>query len=69
MSEQERLNWAIEYALRQGCLFPVSEPKLTAGVMAWRKWGALRYLHDAIAGATKAGILGSTLRPPEIPNE
>jgi len=51
MTPQERLNWAVLYALREGCFFPVREPtgKAFTSVKAWKRWGAMRYLHDAIA--------------------
>ena len=49
MTTQDQLNDAILYALRVGCFFPVPEPPSTAPVEAWRQWGALRHLHDAIA--------------------
>ena len=49
MTKQERLNWAVLYALRTGCFFPVRKPGTTTDVVAWRRWGAMRYLHAAIA--------------------
>lgn len=55
MTPQERLNFAILYALREGCFFPVVQPKDTADLRAWIQWGALRYLHAAIREFDQAG--------------
>ena len=52
-SSQEWLNKAVLYALREGCFFPVPEPKPDAGIRAWIQWGAMRNLHDAIAAHFK----------------
>jgi hypothetical protein len=49
MTTQEKLNHAVLYALREGCFFPVPEPKPSDSTQAWIQWGAMRYLHDAIA--------------------
>jgi len=49
MTEQERLNQAVLYALKSGCFFPVPEPAPGADVQALIQWGAMRNLHDAIA--------------------
>lgn len=49
MSDQERLNTAVLYALRVGCFFPVPEPKPDATTSELIQWGAMRNLHDAMA--------------------
>ena len=49
--EQVQLNNAILYALRCGCLFPVTLPKPGASIDKWIRWGAMRHLHSAIAEA------------------
>jgi len=46
---QHALNAAVLYALREGCFFPVPEPRPGAPVQAWIQWGAMRNLHTAIA--------------------
>ena len=46
---QKELNAAVWYAVKHGGFFPVRQPKLTAGVLAWVQWGAMRNLHTAIA--------------------
>ena len=43
------LEWAVQYALMQGCFFPVPEVKPPYRVQDLRKWGAMRHLHDVIA--------------------
>lgn len=48
---QERLAFAVWYAVTSGCFFPVPEPALDAPVDEWVQWGAMRHLHDAIAEA------------------
>lgn len=54
MSRQEQqVIDAVLYALREGCFFPVPEPKPTAPISKWIQWGAMRHLHDAIADLTK----------------
>lgn len=54
MTPQERLNQAVLYALREGCFFPVPQPKLGASVRTWVKWGAMVNLHNAIAEFCRA---------------
>jgi hypothetical protein len=50
MNKQERLNFAVLYALQEGCFFPVSAPRgKRITVKNLKKWGALRFLHNAIA--------------------
>lgn len=49
MTTQEKLNAAVLYALREGCFFPVPEPKPSAPTQEWIQWGAMRNLHTAIA--------------------
>ncbi len=46
---QERLNNAVWYALKEGCFFPVPEPKAGATTRGLIQWGAMRNLHAAIA--------------------
>lgn len=46
---QEHLNKAVLYALREGCFFPVPEPRPGASTREWIQWGAMRNLHNAIA--------------------
>jgi hypothetical protein len=46
---QQRLNDAVLYALKEGCFFPVPEPRRGASVRELIQWGAMRNLHDAIA--------------------
>lgn len=48
-SAQRELNDAVMYALKEGCFFPVSEPKAGATTQELIQWGAMRHLHDAIA--------------------
>lgn len=45
---QQQLNDAIFYALREGCFFPVPEPKPGASTRDLIQWGAMRNLHTAI---------------------
>ncbi len=66
MSEQERLNYAVLYALKQGCFFPVPEPPRGADTLAWRQWGAMRYLHTAIRDFDQTGGFAEA-RAPEKP--
>lgn len=40
---------AVLYAMREGCFFPVREPKASAPVRDWIQWGAMRHLHTAVA--------------------
>lgn len=51
---QQQLNDAILYALREGCFFPVPEPKFGAPTREWIQWGAMRNLHTAIAAHFRA---------------
>ena len=55
MKEQDRLNAAVLYALKEGCFFPV--PELSAGMTEREmvQWGAMRNLHDAIRAFDVAG--------------
>ena len=53
MDSQQRLNSAVMYALREGCFFPVPEPKAGATIQELIQWGAMRNLHDAIAEFNK----------------
>jgi hypothetical protein len=46
---QEQLNNAVLYALKEGCFFPVPEPRPGASVRELIQWGAMRHLHTAIA--------------------
>jgi hypothetical protein len=53
VTPQEKLNYAVLYALKHGCFFPVKMPKMGANqkrnVKALIKWGTMHYLHTAIA--------------------
>jgi hypothetical protein len=60
VSPQQALNSAVLYALREGCFFPVPQPRAGASVRDLIQWGALRHLHDAIREADRAGLF----RPP-----
>lgn len=53
--EQREVIDAVLYAVKEGCFYPVPEPKPTAGVRAWVQWGAMRNLHTAIAHLSRAG--------------
>lgn len=49
MTPQDTLNHAVWYAVREGCFFPVPRPSPDAPVHDWVQWGAMQYLHTAIA--------------------
>ena len=53
---QEALNNAVLYALKEGCFFPVPEPRAGDSVRDLIQWGALRNLHMAIRAADLAGV-------------
>jgi len=65
--EQEHLNDAVLYALKEGCFFPVPEPKPGASVRDLIQWGAMRNLHDAIAAFTNAAAPGPPPEPARRP--
>lgn len=50
MSEHESaVIQAVLYAMREGCFFPVPNPKPPYQRQALVQWGAMRNLHDAVA--------------------
>jgi hypothetical protein len=62
--EQDKLNFAVFYALRHGCFFPVRRPEgKRATVKNLTKWGALSYLHTAIAEFDRAKAKADGLAP------
>lgn len=57
MSEQEKaIIDAVLYAMREGCFFPVPEPKPPYSVRQLVKWGAMRNLHTAVAEYSRANV-------------
>ena len=56
----EKVVMAVLYAMRNGCFFPVCEPRPKASANAWIRWGAMRNLHDAVAELTRANPLLGT---------
>lgn len=61
MSQQERaVVDAVLYAMRTGALFPVKFPARVRGHYRTAdliKWGAMRYLHDAVAELSRGAVL------------
>ena len=54
LSTQERaIVSAVLYAMREGCFFPVPEPKAPYTVATLIRWGAMRNLHHAVAAYTR----------------
>jgi hypothetical protein len=44
---------AVLYAMKQGCFFPVKNPRPPYSVKRLIKWGAMRNLHRAVAEACR----------------
>jgi hypothetical protein len=62
---------AVLYAMRQGCFFPVPEPKPPYSVKQLRQWGAMRNLHDAVAKLDRhvSGWPSAVISEPPRPEE